>query len=1099
MGDLVGRYPRSENCTPQLNDLKCDVRYGDIRKPNFEFRQYQVWTTWLAAIHARRIAHPSRITLIAMSVTGLSENRTNYRFSSLLVTNSLMPSNTSNASETLVVKNLKTPHIICPQRSCFAMRTNTRPGGFILRLNNRVGEVAQWQPGSIPALVLHSGDMAARHRKFVAAERILSLLDDTDDICEPKTEILHISEWIEFFTAAGVPAAVRKTYAQIFVDHRITGALVADLEKEHLKDMGINVIGDIIAILKQCRKVGHEDPAATIPNVTSTTTTSIAQPPSKTENKSPSTVQFSTPSSTTGTVVRRRMTPEIEGKYIVKHPAGTTAKTQRILANMRQRETLSKLHVKNTEPVTGGRIRSTPRSALTSFEESDVEDSDGYRVILSKEASRSSNLKGSVFGRLGAPTAQVEVPPQPPKQTTVIQRLVARSINTSPSVAKKPTPACESRVSSKTPTTGGTPSNLSITRQVIRAPMLNAMPMKARLASKRQHWGSKVYERTAVKLRDEDACLCLMGKKMQPCNMYGLPRVAIILDAGLAGDEVDPTPNPERVIAHEWDSDRITNNKITESVFNRLDDSMNPVSVQTAIRYQPPNSRDSLGYAGILKRPRLHPPTKTISQPSSVRSKPVPFTEGVLSSELTSKKLHNQQSVKARLELINSASPMAGPGFELCTSNMRGERVTTTPPAHAGLIRIFTSEQVDMFALVWCERNARRPERRPSNIPWLCRSIGPPVGQWLFDKTGTGVSVDSIDMTSFRKTKAWCSARSCKRVHTEADRDDHSNKSQKHYLYILTLPPATTTLYDPMAHRDEAIQASRKPMSLSVVCKVEAEVIRKENPQLRTLLLLPPIVLATIRPTSMSSGNQELTYCSRLCNTQCGYLTVFNICLLHTAAVLRMYTSKLGPPTQLDEWKPRPHSHGTRPETGDEAPKIMISANSLVVELDHERLVRLQRQDPVLRKFAAALLDGSDIKNAEEDKGLETSREQFERLSLNESGILQWSANDPDVVLLVIHRILRVSRPFSSALKSVYTYTCFKLKFPYDYITLLEFTFTSVTVEQFSSYTAILLEGVNDQVEVTVIRVQEFKLIDEFERIKKDPPQSRTADKMIEN
>ncbi|TGZ65876.1 hypothetical protein CRM22_005652 [Opisthorchis felineus] len=383
-----------------------------------------------------------------------------------------------------------------------------------------------------------------------------------------------ISEWIEFFTAAGVPAAVRKTYAQIFVDHRITGALVADLEKEHLKDMGINVIGDIIAILKQCRKVGHEDPAATIPNVTSTTTTSIIQPPSKTENKSPSTVQFSTPSSTTTTVVRRRMTPEIEGKYIVKHPAGTTAKTQRILASMRQRETLSKLPVKNTEPVTGSRIKSNPRSALASFEESDVEDSDGYRVILSKEASRSSNLKGSVFGRLGAPTEQIEAPPQPPKQTMVIQRLVARSINTSPSVTKKPTPVCESRVSSKTPTTGGTPSNLSITRQVIRAPMFNAMPMKARLASKRQ---------------------------------------------------------------------------ITDSVFNRLDDSPNPVSVQTVIRCQPPNSRDSLGYAGILKRPRLHPPTKTIPQPSSVRSKPVPFTEGVLSSELTSKKLHNQRSVKARL------------------------------------------------------------------------------------------------------------------------------------------------------------------------------------------------------------------------------------------------------------------------------------------------------------------------------------------------------------------------------------------------------------------------------------------------------------------
>ncbi|GAA48740.1 hypothetical protein CLF_101976 [Clonorchis sinensis] len=35
MDELVGRYPRSENCTLQPNDLKYDVRYGAIRKPKY--------------------------------------------------------------------------------------------------------------------------------------------------------------------------------------------------------------------------------------------------------------------------------------------------------------------------------------------------------------------------------------------------------------------------------------------------------------------------------------------------------------------------------------------------------------------------------------------------------------------------------------------------------------------------------------------------------------------------------------------------------------------------------------------------------------------------------------------------------------------------------------------------------------------------------------------------------------------------------------------------------------------------------------------------------------------------------------------------------
>ncbi|VDQ10287.1 unnamed protein product [Trichobilharzia regenti] len=121
-----------------------------------------------------------------------------------------------------------------------------------------------------------------------------------------------MGEWIEFFEAAGVPPKVRETYAAIFVEHRINHAVLADLDKDHLKDMGITVIGDVISILKQCKKMRHE---------VSLLLTQL----------------FSIVVSCTSTCLRRRMDPKIEGKYIVKMPKGTTPKTQKILASMKQK------------------------------------------------------------------------------------------------------------------------------------------------------------------------------------------------------------------------------------------------------------------------------------------------------------------------------------------------------------------------------------------------------------------------------------------------------------------------------------------------------------------------------------------------------------------------------------------------------------------------------------------------------------------------------------------------------------------------------------------------------------------------------------------
>ncbi|XP_072030626.1 uncharacterized protein [Amphiura filiformis] len=63
----------------------------------------------------------------------------------------------------------------------------------------------------------------------------------------------EMSEWMLFFREAGVPAGPAASYANTFVDNRIHKSMLLDLTKEYLKEMGIGVMGDVIAILKHAR------------------------------------------------------------------------------------------------------------------------------------------------------------------------------------------------------------------------------------------------------------------------------------------------------------------------------------------------------------------------------------------------------------------------------------------------------------------------------------------------------------------------------------------------------------------------------------------------------------------------------------------------------------------------------------------------------------------------------------------------------------------------------------------------------------------------------------------------------------------------------
>ena len=58
-------------------------------------------------------------------------------------------------------------------------------------------------------------------------------------------------DWNKFLTEAGVPTAEAAKYANTFVENRIV--YPSDLTRDILKELGITIIGDAIAILKHSK------------------------------------------------------------------------------------------------------------------------------------------------------------------------------------------------------------------------------------------------------------------------------------------------------------------------------------------------------------------------------------------------------------------------------------------------------------------------------------------------------------------------------------------------------------------------------------------------------------------------------------------------------------------------------------------------------------------------------------------------------------------------------------------------------------------------------------------------------------------------------
>ncbi|XP_059941521.1 uncharacterized protein C19orf47 homolog isoform X1 [Mesoplodon densirostris] len=182
------------------------------------------------------------------------------------------------------------------------------------------------------------------------------------------------SEWIQFFKEAGIPPGPAVNYAVMFVDNRIQKSMLLDLNKEIMNELGVTVVGDIIAILKHAKVVHRQDmckaatesvpcspsplpgeirrgassaasrmitnslnrdsPPGTPPRRPDTSTSKISVTVSnKMAAKSAKAAALARQEeeSLTGPTKRRRVTAEMEGKYIINMPKGTTPRTRKIL------------------------------------------------------------------------------------------------------------------------------------------------------------------------------------------------------------------------------------------------------------------------------------------------------------------------------------------------------------------------------------------------------------------------------------------------------------------------------------------------------------------------------------------------------------------------------------------------------------------------------------------------------------------------------------------------------------------------------------------------------------------------------------------------
>lgn len=189
------------------------------------------------------------------------------------------------------------------------------------------------------------------------------------------------SYWIKFFTECGIPPSESTNYAITFTDNRIQKDMLMDLTKEYLTEMGISILGDVIAILKHAKTVhsqlAREKALQGTKNISSTPRRQTAAsrtvnhylgndpdsapmnlpvvpklskelsarlggtPPVEESGLRSTTVKLSKKLEEVVPVPKkRRVFPEHEGKYKITMPSGKTQKTKKLLAKAKKTDSV---------------------------------------------------------------------------------------------------------------------------------------------------------------------------------------------------------------------------------------------------------------------------------------------------------------------------------------------------------------------------------------------------------------------------------------------------------------------------------------------------------------------------------------------------------------------------------------------------------------------------------------------------------------------------------------------------------------------------------------------------------------------------------------
>ncbi|XP_051512344.1 uncharacterized protein C19orf47 homolog isoform X2 [Myxocyprinus asiaticus] len=316
------------------------------------------------------------------------------------------------------------------------------------------------------------------------------------------------SEWIQFFKDAGIPPGLAVNYAVSFVDNRIQKNMLMDLSKEIMMDLGITVIGDIIAILKHAKHVYRQDMCKMTSEAISSGQTSVQaelrrtantpatrmianalsrdSPPSTPARRPDNRISVTVSNSSAKTVPnqpakenglqvkRRRVTKEIEGKYIINMPKGTTDRTRRILEQQAKKaKVLKRTSVfdrlgaeSKTDTIT---INKQPTGVFSRLGEADEEVGGNTGGLADSFEDDESDGEGSVLQYAGV----LKRPPPSSKKETVSPKSKPLTLRRLGTKYKHPPSESTPPISSSTSSKQEGTSKLGVLQRLGKAPSVN--------------------------------------------------------------------------------------------------------------------------------------------------------------------------------------------------------------------------------------------------------------------------------------------------------------------------------------------------------------------------------------------------------------------------------------------------------------------------------------------------------------------------------------------------------------------------------------------------------------------------------------------------